>query len=87
MNEENSDQMLPEYDVRGGVRGKYFDRYHQGTKTVPISFENSPIVASLTTGAPTLGAIVASITPIELSRPGAQPGNPVPVGARENSSR
>ena len=26
--------MLPEYDFSGGVRGKYFDRYQQGTNLV-----------------------------------------------------
>lgn len=37
MNQENSpeaDDMKPEYDIRGGVRGKYFDRYQQGTNVV-----------------------------------------------------
>jgi hypothetical protein len=24
------DDMLPEYDLRGGIRGKYFRRYHGG---------------------------------------------------------
>ena len=28
------DEMRPEYDLRGGVRGKYFDRYKQGTNVV-----------------------------------------------------
>jgi hypothetical protein len=26
--------MRPEYDLRGGVRGKYYDRYKQGTNVV-----------------------------------------------------
>jgi len=26
--------MRPEYDIRGGVRGKYYDRYQQGTNVV-----------------------------------------------------
>lgn len=26
--------MLPSYDIRGGVRGKYFERYQQGTNVV-----------------------------------------------------
>jgi hypothetical protein len=29
-----SDEMRPEYDIRGGVRGKYYDRYQQGTNVV-----------------------------------------------------
>ena len=28
------DEMRPEYDLRGGVRGKYYDRYKQGTNVV-----------------------------------------------------
>ena len=28
MNQENDqDEMRPEYDIRGGVRGKYYERY------------------------------------------------------------
>jgi hypothetical protein len=29
-----ADDMLPEYDLRGGVRGKYYERYKQGTNVV-----------------------------------------------------
>ncbi len=28
------DDMRPEYDLRGGVRGKYYERYKQGTNVV-----------------------------------------------------
>lgn len=28
------DEMRPEYDLRGGVRGKYYGRYKQGTNVV-----------------------------------------------------
>lgn len=31
-NEE--DEMRPEYSLQGGVRGKYFERYKQGTNIV-----------------------------------------------------
>ncbi len=31
---EGKDEMLPSYDIRGGVRGKYFERYQQGTNVV-----------------------------------------------------
>ena len=27
-------EMRPEYDLRGGVRGKYYERYQQGTNVV-----------------------------------------------------
>jgi hypothetical protein len=28
------EEMRPEYDIRGGVRGKYYDRFQQGTNIV-----------------------------------------------------
>lgn len=31
------DEMKDEYDIRGGVRGKYYDRYQAGTNLVRIS--------------------------------------------------
>jgi hypothetical protein len=38
MNENSTnpddDEMLPEYDLAGGVRGKYVERYRQGTNVV-----------------------------------------------------
>jgi hypothetical protein len=30
----DADEMRPEYDLRGGVRGKYYERYRQGTNIV-----------------------------------------------------
>jgi hypothetical protein len=32
--DDQNDEMLPEYDLVGGVRGKYVDRYRQGTNVV-----------------------------------------------------
>ena len=34
MKDEEDDDMLPEYDLSGGVRGKYVDRYRQGTNVI-----------------------------------------------------
>ena len=31
---ESEDDMLPEYDFSGAVRGKYYERYRQGTNVV-----------------------------------------------------
>lgn len=33
------DEMKPEYDFSGGVRGKYADRYRQGTNVVLLDPE------------------------------------------------
>lgn len=32
--QEPEDEMRPEYDLRGGVRGKYYERYRRGTNVV-----------------------------------------------------
>jgi hypothetical protein len=35
MNQESEDDdLLPEYDFSGAVRGKYYERYQQGTNVV-----------------------------------------------------
>jgi hypothetical protein len=31
---KTTDEMRPEYDLSGGVRGKYYERYQQGTNVV-----------------------------------------------------
>src|SRR3990172_5179196 len=31
---KSEDDMLPEYDFKGAVRGKYYERYRQGTNVV-----------------------------------------------------
>jgi len=33
-NPDEDDKMLPEYDLTGGVRGKYAERYREGTNVV-----------------------------------------------------
>ena len=32
--EPRADEMRPEYDIRGGVRGKYYEQYRQGTNVI-----------------------------------------------------
>ena len=31
---EPTEEMRPEYDIRGGVRGKYYERYKRGTNVI-----------------------------------------------------
>lgn len=33
---DSGDQMRAEYDIRGGVRGKYYERYRQGANVVEL---------------------------------------------------
>lgn len=34
--DDRDDEMLSEYDLRGGIRGKYADRYERGTNIVVL---------------------------------------------------
>jgi hypothetical protein len=34
MKADDGDEMLPEYDLTGGIRGKYADRYCKGSNVV-----------------------------------------------------
>lgn len=50
MKPDEDDEMLPEYDLTGGVRGKYVERYRQGTNVVlldPDVAENFPTSESV----------------------------------------
>ncbi len=35
-NKPDRDEMRPGYDIRGGIRGKYYERYQQGTNVVVL---------------------------------------------------
>lgn len=49
----SGDDMLPEYDFRGAIRGKYFRRYHGGVNVVVLDpdvaaeFKDSAVNAAL----------------------------------------
>ena len=59
MSRESDDRenMRPEYDIRGGVRGKYVERYRQGTS---ITFAESPFILKSTTDTAPVGFIMRS---------------------------
>lgn len=40
------DEMREEYDIRGGVRGKYYERYRQGTNIVLLEPDVAAIFSS-----------------------------------------
>lgn len=88
MSQESDDKqnMRPEYDVRGGVRGKYLDRYRKGTS---ITFAESPFIFKSTTDTAPVGFIMRSA-----SYPTLQPSpkilfdSPLTAGyARQDSPR
>jgi len=76
MSQENERQedMRPDYDIRGGVRGKYFERYRQ---SVSIWFEDSPLVAKNTASRPQIGSITRPLSyPPPLPSPRLQIADP-----------
>ena len=52
-----SDEMREEYDIRGGVRGKYYERYSRSVHISSISFQDSPLVAKSTATSTDIGTI------------------------------
>jgi hypothetical protein len=55
---EDGQDMRAQYDIRGGVRGKYFEPYRQGTTFIGvITFEESPFIAKSTATAASVGSI------------------------------
>ncbi len=56
MSQETND-MRPEYDIRGGIRGKYLERYTQGTQVIVHITFNSPFVANSTASSESIGKV------------------------------
>lgn len=64
---EHGGEMRPEYDIRGGTRGKYLERYRQTVNTTitvtfegwqaPIAYEGPAVIAASTAAAAPVGAI------------------------------
>lgn len=42
----DDDEMLPEYDLTGGVRGKYVERYREGTNVVLLDPDLAKVFTS-----------------------------------------
>ena len=69
MNQENSGrgEMRAEYDIRGGVRGKYLHRYTTGTNAVTAWFTASGVTVNRTdaviTGSVAVGSVELGSTP------------------------
>jgi hypothetical protein len=59
MSSGSNEDMKDEYDLRigGGVRGKYYERYTQGTSIKLVFSVGLPFVASTTSSAPSIGTI------------------------------
>ena len=77
MSRESNDKqdMRPEYDISGGVRGKYLERYREATNT-GITFEESPLIIASTASTPLVGSITrAAVYPPAYPSPKIQVGS------------
>ena len=63
------EQMRPEYDLRGGVRGKYFERYQRATNLVRLE----PDVAAVFRDSESVNKALRTI--IEAARGLTRPGD------------
>jgi hypothetical protein len=43
---DDADEMLPEYDFTGGVRGKYVERYREGSNVVLLEPDVAKVFTS-----------------------------------------
>lgn len=79
------DEMLPEYDFRGGVRGKYYERYRQGSNVVllePDVREGLPSAEAVNRALRLLLALARKASaPAKRTPRGKQRANPVAASA------
>jgi hypothetical protein len=57
LDSDDRDEMKGEYDIRGGMRGKYAKRYWQASTSISVSFEESPVIAKTEVSTPWVGSI------------------------------
>lgn len=70
----NGDEMLPEYDFSNAVRGKYYDRYRQGSNVVLLDPDVAEVFSNATAVNDALRFLVA-LADAKASRP--KTGRPV----------
>ena len=89
---DDSEEMRAEYDIRGGVRGKYFLRYTQEPTITVIHTSTGEVIGSITSAKPAdMSISITTSMPSYIAslRRRIQPGNPVEdlVHAGETSPR
>lgn len=71
----DDDDMLPEYDFSHAVRGKYYERYRQGTNVVLLDPDIAEVFPDATAVNDALRALVA-VADAKASRRGEGTGRP-----------
>lgn len=82
----NDDDMLPEYDFSNAVRGKYYERYRQGTNVVLLDPDVAEVFPNATAVNDALRALVA-VADAKASRRRAGAGRPKALQPTSRSRR
>jgi hypothetical protein len=63
----DADEMRPEYDLRGGVRGKYYQQYRQGTNVVLLDSDVAAVFHDSDSVNQALRVLIKAANQIELA--------------------
>ena len=63
----DADEMRPEYDLRGGVRGKYYQQYRQGTNIVLLDSDVAAVFRDSDSVNQALRVLIKAASQIEVA--------------------
>jgi hypothetical protein len=64
-----ADEMRPEYDLRGGVRGKYYQQYKEGTNVVLLDSDVAAVFHDSESVNQALRVLIKAASQIEVAIP------------------
>lgn len=63
------DEMRPEYDLRGGVRGKYYQQYKEGTNVVLLDSDVAAVFRDSESVNQALRVLIKAASQLEVATP------------------
>ncbi len=64
-----ADEMRPEYDLRGGVRGKYYQQYREGTNVVLLDSDVAAVFRDSESVNQALRVLIKTASQLEMATP------------------
>jgi hypothetical protein len=64
-----ADEMRPEYDLRGGVRGKYYQQYREGTNVVLVEPDVAAVFRDAESVNQALRVLIQAASQFEVATP------------------
>ena len=64
-----ADEMRPEYDLRGGVRGKYYQQYREGTNVVLLDSDVAAVFRNSESVNRALRVLIKAASQLEVATP------------------